>query len=95
MFKVSQSALTKLNRNPAAAISPLFATQEVRHYSDMLRASKRNTGGCYNYGFAVVVGQEYAVMLHRFERFANQLEPGFNWKLPFIDKVEFVHDLRE
>ena len=34
-------------------------------------------------------------MLHRFERFARQLEPGFNFKIPFIDKVEFVHDLRE
>ena len=34
-------------------------------------------------------------MLHRFEKFAKQLEPGFNFKIPLIDKVEFVHDLRE
>ena len=34
-------------------------------------------------------------MLHRFEKFARQLEPGLNWKIPFIDKVSYVHDLRE
>ena len=34
-------------------------------------------------------------MLHRFEKFHTQLEPGFNLKVPFIDKVTYVHDLRE
>lgn len=34
-------------------------------------------------------------MLHRFEKFSSQLEPGFNFKIPFIDKVNYVHDLRE
>ena len=34
-------------------------------------------------------------MLHRFEKFATYLEPGLNFKIPFIDKVEYVHDLRE
>lgn len=63
-----------------------FATSEL---------SKRNTGGYYNLGFAVIVGQEYAVMLHRFEKFNRQLEPGLNFKLPVIDKVQYVHDLRE
>ena len=57
--------------------------------------SRRYTRSHINLGFAVVVGQEYAIMLHRFEKFARQLEPGFNLKIPFIDKVQFVHDLRE
>lgn len=43
----------------------------------------------------MVVGQEYAVMLHRFEKFHRQMEPGFNWKIPFIDVVAYTHDLRE
>lgn len=34
-------------------------------------------------------------MLHRFEKFSSQLEPGFNFKIPIIDKVNYVHDLRE
>ena len=71
------------------------ASLPQRYYSDAIKNSKRNTGGCYNYGIGVVVGQEYAVMLHRFEKFAHQLEPGWNFKIPFIDKVAYVHDLRE
>ena len=57
--------------------------------------SKRTTAGFYNLGFAVVVGQEYAVMIHRFEKFDRQLEPGLSFKIPVIDKVQYVHDLRE
>ena len=34
-------------------------------------------------------------MLHRFQKFHVQLEPGFNFKVPFIDQVGDVHDLRE
>ena len=47
------------------------------------------------FGFCVIVGQEYAVMLHRFQKFHSQLEPGLNFKIPFIDSVNHVHDLRE
>ena len=62
---------------------------------DNFSSSKRNTISFVNLGFAVIVGQEYAAMLHRFEKFHTQLEPGFNFKIPFIDKVQYVHDLRE
>lgn len=34
-------------------------------------------------------------MVHRFEKFSRQLEPGLRLKIPFIDTVEYVHDLRE
>ena len=34
-------------------------------------------------------------MLHRFEKFERKLEPGLNWKIPIIDKIAYVHDLRE
>ena len=47
------------------------------------------------FGFCVIVGQEYAVMLHRFQKFERQLEPGINFKIPFVDTVGDVHDLRE
>ena len=34
-------------------------------------------------------------MLHRFEKFNRQLKPGLCFKIPYIDSVEYVHDLRE
>jgi regulator of protease activity HflC (stomatin/prohibitin superfamily) len=34
-------------------------------------------------------------LLHRFKKFERKLEPGLNFKLPFIDTIEYVHDLRE
>lgn len=57
--------------------------------------SRRRTPSHLNLGFAVLVGQEYACMLHRFEKFHSKLEPGLRFKFPYIDSVEFVHDLRE
>ena len=48
-----------------------------------------------NFGFAVIVGEQYAALLHRFEKFDRQLSTGLNWKIPFIDVVAFKHDLRE
>ena len=58
--------------------------------------SRRRTPSYFNFfGLAVLVGQEYAVMLHRFEKFNRQLTPGLNIIFPMIDKVAFVHDLRE
>jgi hypothetical protein len=85
-----QHVMTK-NLRPSQALTQT----QMRFYSDTEFSSKRNTGGFYNLGFGVVVGQEYAVMLHRFEKFHVQLEPGFNFKIPIIDKVTYVHDLRE
>lgn len=34
-------------------------------------------------------------MVHRFSKFNRQLEPGLNYKIPFIDDIAYVHDLRE
>ena len=73
----------------------MLTAMPKRNFFSAGDSSTRTTGGCYNLGFAVIVGQEYAVMLHRFEKFAAQLEPGLNFKIPIIDKVEYVHDLRE
>ena len=48
-----------------------------------------------NFGCFVIVGEKYATLIHRFEKFHKQLEPGLNFKIPLIDKVAYVHDLRE
>lgn len=34
-------------------------------------------------------------MIHRFQKFDRILKPGLNYMIPFIDSVEYVHDLRE
>ena len=57
--------------------------------------STRTSGSVLNFGFCVIVGQEYAGMLHRFEKFNQKLESGLSWKIPFVDEVAYVHDLRE
>lgn len=43
----------------------------------------------------VIVPENYAIMLHRFKKFHRQLQPGLNFKVPFIDSIDYVHDMRE
>jgi hypothetical protein len=47
------------------------------------------------FGVAVIVPENYALLLHRFKKYHKNLEPGLNFKIPFIDTIEYVHDLRE
>lgn len=47
------------------------------------------------FGFVVIVPENYALLLHRFKKYNKQLQPGLNFKLPIIDTIEYVHDLRE
>ena len=49
----------------------------------------------FNIGFLTIVGQEYAVMIHRLGKFNRVLKPGLNFKIPFIEKIDTVHDMRE
>jgi regulator of protease activity HflC (stomatin/prohibitin superfamily) len=41
------------------------------------------------------VPENYAILLHRFKKFHAQLEPGLNFKIPLVDTIEYVHDMRE
>lgn len=34
-------------------------------------------------------------MIHRLEKFKKRIDRGLNFKIPFIDKIAYVHDLRE
>lgn len=70
---------------------------QARAYHDVedTGVSHRLSMSFKNYGFMVVVGEEFAVMVNRFEKFHRQLEPGLNFKIPFVDKVSYAHDLRE
>ena len=54
------------------------------------------SGGIINFfGFAVFVREKYAVLVHRFQKYDRSFTPGLNFKIPFIDSIEYVHDLRE
>ena len=46
-------------------------------------------------GFAVIVPEQYAILVHRLKKYHSQLQPGINFIIPFIDTIEYTHDLRE
>ena len=46
-------------------------------------------------GFAVFVREKYACLVHRFQKYNRTMMPGLNFKIPIIDTIEYVHDLRE
>lgn len=46
-------------------------------------------------GTLVFVRQNYAALLQRFGKFKRVLRPGINIKIPFVDQIAFVQDLRE
>ena len=66
----------------------------LSHNTDSF-GSIRKSEEVLNFGFAVIVGQEYAALLHRFQKFDRQLSSGLHFKIPFVDNVAFKHDLRE
>jgi len=61
---------------------------------DQLDGNTMNAG-LINLGFAVFVREKYAVLVHRLQKFNRVMKPGLNFKIPMIDTIEYVHDLRE
>ena len=49
----------------------------------------------FNLGFLTIVGQEYVAMIHRLGKFNRVMEAGVHWKIPFIESIDAVHDMRE
>lgn len=45
--------------------------------------------------FFVQVPQQTAMLLERFGQYNRTLEPGFNFKIPFIDYIAYHHSLKE
>jgi regulator of protease activity HflC (stomatin/prohibitin superfamily) len=70
--------------------------QSRRGFSTKVEDGDVMTNGTINIlGVAVFVREKYACLVHRFQKFDRQMNPGLNFKIPFIDSVEYVHDLRE
>lgn len=47
------------------------------------------------FGTVFFVREKYAWLIHRFQKFNRQVKPGLNFKIPFIETLEYTHDLRE
>jgi|YelNatPaOPRAMG01_1025707.scaffolds.fasta_scaffold27014_1 regulator of protease activity HflC (stomatin/prohibitin superfamily) len=47
-----------------------------------------------HFGF-VIVPQQYAYIVQRFGRFSRVLDPGLHFLIPFVDKIAYVHSLKE
>lgn len=89
--------LTK-NINNVSRIS--FIAHPRHNFSTIINKGKHTSVriGCdYRtfFGFLVIVPENYALLLHRLKKFNRQLKPGLNFKIPIIDTIEYVHDLRE
>ncbi|OII71638.1 stomatin-like protein 2 [Cryptosporidium andersoni] len=50
----------------------------------------------YNHHFGlVIVPEQIALVIERFGRFNRILNSGLNWLIPFVDKIAYVHSLKE
>ena len=49
----------------------------------------------HDFMFFVIVGERFATMVERFNKYSRTMEPGINWKIPGIERVSAVIDLRE
>lgn len=49
----------------------------------------------HDWGVFAVVGEKSATIIERFQKYNRTMEPGFNFKIPFIDTIANVIDLRE
>jgi len=47
------------------------------------------------FNFFVLVHQQEVKILERFGRYHAALQPGFSFKLPWVDEVSYHHSLKE
>ena len=75
-------------------------TPALNHMGVMQALPQRNfftstEGTLCLFGTVFFVNEKYACLIHRFQKFHKQCSPGLNIKIPFIDSIEYVHDLWE
>ncbi len=72
---------------------PLILHQ--RSFSSKSNEGITMKGGIINLGALVFVREKYACLVHRFQKYNRKMTPGLNFKIPFLETIEYVHDLRE
>lgn len=70
-----------------------FRNNCIRKFSTKHNFEGRTTH--INFGCFVMVSEKYAILIHRFQKFNRLMKPGLNFKIPFVDSIEYIHDLRE
>jgi len=60
--------------------------------SEMSRS--KSAGARWHFG-VVIVPQKIAWLVERFGRFHKVLDPGFHFLIPFVDRIAYVHSLKE
>lgn len=78
----------------SASQQMLMVSQRGFSRKGNMDGSTMNTGHI-NLGFCVFVREKYAVLVHRFQKFNRVMKPGLNFKVPLMDTIEYVHNLRE
>ncbi|CDW91395.1 band 7 family protein [Stylonychia lemnae] len=70
-------------------------------FADLDRGFRKQFGGntasykFINLGFLLFIREKNSCLIHRFEKYNRRLDQGFNFKIPFIEKIAYCHDLRE
>lgn len=94
---------TNIVTNPGLSrfAGPLNSSIQAASYNNSLTYKPQRNfftakeGTMCFFGTIFFVREQYACLIHRFQKFNRQVKPGLNFKLPFIDTIEYVHDLRE
>lgn len=73
----------------------LIQSQRMSFSSKPPTGNMMNNGVINIFGVAIFVREKYACLIHRFQKYNRQLNPGLNFKIPLIESIEYVHDLRE
>lgn len=72
-----------------------IVNQQMRSFAARNRNSIRIGRNPVSLGFCVVVPENYAVLLHRFDGYSRTVEGGIHFKIPGVDQIGFWQDLRE
>jgi hypothetical protein len=74
--------------------STYYPAQSYPTSSQQYNISPQNIQSPYNFGL-VIVPQQRAYVIERFGKFNRVLSPGLHILIPFVDKIAYVHTLKE